>query len=141
MRFYLDSMVWIYAFEGNPMFGLAAQAFLRKLRSSGHTILVSHFLLGELLVLPIKNGDAFLTAAYRRAMLSSASVEIVPFTAETATIFATLRGKYRTQAADSIHLALAATAKADAFITIDTRLHSVSVQGIGQIADLAYPVI
>ena len=138
MRFYLDSMVWIYAFEGNPTFGAAAQSFLKKLRGAGHTTLVSHFLLAELLVLPIRDGDQFLIAAYKRAMLASASVDVVPFTAAAAATFATLRALQRTQPLDSIHLALAATAKADVFVTVDDRLHRLAVKGIGRIADLTY---
>jgi predicted nucleic acid-binding protein len=140
VRFYLDSMVWIYAFEGNPAFGAEAQSFFRRLRSGNHTILVSHFLLGELLVLPIRDADTFLIAAYKRAMLASATLEVVPFTAEVAATFATLRGLHRTQPADSIHLALSATAKADVFVTVDDRLQKLTVQGIGAIADLTYNI-
>ena len=140
MRFYLDSMVWIYAFEGNSPFAAPAQTLFRNLRAAGHTLLVSHFLLGELLVVPIRSGDSFLVASYKRALLASATVELVPFSAEVAVSFATLRARHRTQSADAIHLSLAATAQADIFVTADSRLQKLVVPGIGAIVDLAYSV-
>lgn len=133
MRVYLDSMVWIYALEGNKDFGAAAQSVFRKLRSANHTLLVSHFLLAELLVLPVRDSDAFTIATYRRMMLTSATTEVVPFTAEVALQFASLRAFHRTQAADSINLALAAGAQTDLFITNDKDLPKLTVAGIGKI--------
>jgi predicted nucleic acid-binding protein len=53
MRVYLDAMIWIYALEGRSAFSPAAQGFLRKLRAARHTIVVSHFLLAETLVVPV----------------------------------------------------------------------------------------
>lgn len=140
MRFYLDSMVWIYAFEGNPHFGSAAQSFIRNLRNGRHILLTSHFLLGELLVLPFRNNDSFLIAAYQQALTESATVEVVPFTSEVATTFAHCRAAHRTHQADSIHLALAASARSDFFVTVDSRLRNISFTGIGKIVDLTYSV-
>ena len=140
MRFYLDSMVWIYAFEGNPHFGSAAQSFIRGLRNGQHTLLTSHFLLGELLVLPLRNNNSFLIAAYKQALTESTTVEVVPFTAEVATTFARCRATYRTHPADSIHLALAASAGCDSFVTVDSRLQKLSLPGIGKIIDLTQSV-
>src|ERR1700676_5118076 len=116
-------MVWIYAFEGNSPFGAAAQTLLRNLRATGHTVLVSHFLLAELLVVPVRSGNTFLIASYKRAMLASSTVELASFTADAAVTFATRRARHRTPSADAIHLSLAATAQADVFVTADSRLH------------------
>jgi len=138
MRFYLDSMVWIYALEGNPHFGAASQALLRSIRAGGHTLLTSDFLLGEILVAPVRKSDTFTIAAYRRMMLDSAAVEIVPFTADTALHFATLRATLRTHPADSLHLALAASGNADIFVTGDSKLSKLSVSGVGRVVDLSF---
>jgi predicted nucleic acid-binding protein len=135
MRVYLDTMVWIYALEGNTQFGPTAQAMLRDIRAKQHTLLTSHFLLAELLVAPVRKGDTFTAASYRR-MLTSSSVEVIPFTTEVAVQFATLRAQFRTQAADSIHLALAAIAGADVFVTGDMGLAHVSLAGLGRVASL-----
>lgn len=87
MRFYLGSMVWIYAVEGSPEFGSAAQELLRGIRAGGHTLLTSQFLLGEILVVPVRKSDAFRIASYRRMLVETSAVEVVPFTVETAPPF------------------------------------------------------
>ena len=71
-------------------------------------------------------------------LVETSAVEVVPFTAETAVEFATIRGVHRTASPDSLHLALAASGKADVFVTGDGRLTKLSVPGIGTIADLRY---
>jgi predicted nucleic acid-binding protein len=138
VRFYLDSMVWIYLFEGNPEFGTAAQKLLSDLRAGGHTLLTSHFLLGEILVVPVRKKDAFTVASYRRLLVETSAVEVVPFTAETAVQFATIRAAHKTSSPDALHLALAASARADVFVTGDARLIGTSVSGLGRIVDLSY---
>lgn len=138
MRFYLDSMVWIYLIEGSPEFGTVAQALLSDIRAGGHTLLTSHFLLGEILVVPIRKNDAFTVAWYRRMLVETSAVEVVPFTAETAVQFATIRAAHRTSPPDALHLALAASGRADAFVTGDSGLAKLSVSGIGRIVDLGY---
>jgi predicted nucleic acid-binding protein len=84
VRFYLDSMVWIYLFEGNPQFGTVAQSILAGIRAGGHTLLTSNFLLGEILVEPVRKNDTFTVASYRRMLVENSAVEVVPFTTETA---------------------------------------------------------
>jgi predicted nucleic acid-binding protein len=136
MLFYLDSMVWIYALEGDPVFGGAAQRLLHNIRIDRHTLLTSYFLLGEITVLPARRQDAFTIASYRRLLLASPAVEVVPFEGEASSHFATLRANLRTKPADSIHLALAASAKADVFVTGDVRLQNLSIASIGRIQTL-----
>ncbi|HEX9202233.1 MAG TPA: type II toxin-antitoxin system VapC family toxin [Acidobacteriaceae bacterium] len=138
MRFYLDSMVWIYLIEGNPQFGTAVQSILSGVRAGGHTLLTSNFLLAEILVEPVRKKDAFTVASYRRMLVESSAVEVVPFTAETAVQFAAIRAAHRTSSPDSLHLALAASGGADVFVTGDGRLTKLSVSGIGRIVDLSF---
>jgi predicted nucleic acid-binding protein len=60
-------------------------------------------------------------------------VRIVPLSADAAERFADIRASTRVKPADALHLALAASAGADYFVTYDTKLHSVSVPGIAKI--------
>jgi predicted nucleic acid-binding protein len=131
-------MVWSYLIEGSPEFGTVAQALLSDIRAGGHTLLTSHFLLGEILVVPIRRNDAFAVASYRRMLVETSAVEVVPFTAETAVQFATIRAAHRTPSPDALHLALAASGRADVFVTGDGGLARLSVPGIGRIVDLSY---
>ncbi len=134
-RVYLDSMVWIYALEGNERFGAHAQALLTALRRGRHGLLASNFVLAEVLVAPRRDGDSALVQSYRWA-IRSREVELVPFTQRTAVAFADIRGRFRVKAPDAIHLALAATGSADVFVTVDERLQRLMVPGIGRIAGL-----
>ncbi len=136
MRLYLDTMVWVYALEGRSPSSPLAQDLLRSIRAGRHTVVASHFLLAEALVLPIRDNNAFLVAAYKRALLNSDFVSITHFDAAAATAFATLRASARIKSPDAIHLALAATASVDAFITTDDRLLKLSVPGLPRISDL-----
>ncbi len=136
MRLYLDTMVWIYALEGHPEFGARAQDLMARIRNGRHITVTSSFLLAETLVLPVRKSDFFLVGKFKRALLGSRSVEEVFFNNTTAMHFATLRAAHRVKQPDAIHLALAATAGADAFITTDDRLNKLSVSGIGLIGDL-----
>ena len=138
MRAYLDAMVWIYALEDHPTFGAAAQQLLLSLRAGRHTILSSHFLLAEVLVLPTRQRDAFTIAAYKRTLLVSDSVSVIPFHADAAGRFAELRATQRVKSPDAIHLALAASARADAFLTTDIRLLQLTIPGISRIGDLTF---
>lgn len=137
MRLYLDSMVWIYALEGNSKFGLAAQQLLNRIRAAGHTLLTSHFLLAELLVIPSRKGDLALSKLYTK-MLTGNGVELLPFTTDVAVRFAAIRAHFRAKSPDSLHLAFAADAGANVFVTADALLCRLSVSGIGLIADLSY---
>jgi predicted nucleic acid-binding protein len=140
MRLYIDTMVWIYALESHPEFGIPAQEFLRKVRRGRHRTVTSHFLLAETLVLPVRKNDTFSIAMYKLALLHTDSVQTVSFDEVAAMTFAQLRATHRTKSPDSIHLALAAKAQVDAFITTDTRLHTLTVPGISLIGDLTTPL-
>jgi len=133
-------MVWIYLFEGHPQFGTTVQTLLRQIRAGGHTLLTSQFLLGEILVRPVQKNDLHTAAYYRRLLVETPAVEVVPFTTETAMQFATIRALHRRTSPDSLHLALAASGRADMFVTGDGHLTGLAVSGIGQIVDLSYRV-
>lgn len=138
MRVYLDAMVWIYAFEGNSPFAAPAQQLLLHIQQSPHTVLVSHFLLAELLVVPVRRNDQFTVARYRHMLFDSAATEVVLFGTDAALRFAALRAAHRVRQPDAIHIALAATGGADAFLTGDDRLRKLIVPGIGLISDLHF---
>lgn len=136
MRLYLDTMVWIYAREGRSSFSPLAQDLFHRIRTGRHTIVASHLLLAEALVMPVRENNAFLIAAWKRSLSASDSVSIAPFDTATAMIFAALRASLRVKSPDALHLAIAANAQVDALITTDERLLKLTVPGIGRIGDL-----
>lgn len=131
MKFYLDTMIWVYYFERHPVFFPSAHAVISNIGKS-HTICASNLTLAEILVLPKRKADAFTAAQYRRFFLSP-KVEMIAFSTEVAERFADLRASTRVKPADALHLALAASAGVDYFVTNDEKLHSVTMPGIAHI--------
>jgi predicted nucleic acid-binding protein len=132
MNVYLDSMQWIYFFEQNPLFYPQTRSMILRAQAVRSNFLSSHLILAEVLVVPKKNGDVFTATRYRRFFLS-ASVNLIPFGTDVAERFADLRASTRVKPADALHLALAASAGTDYFVTTDTKLHSVTIPGISRI--------
>jgi predicted nucleic acid-binding protein len=132
MNVYLDSMQWIYFFEQNPLFFPQTRSMILRAQASHITFLSSHLILAEILVIPKRNGDLFTATKYRHFFLSSA-VKLIPFGTDTAERFADIRASTRARPADSLHLALAASAGTDYFVTTDTKLHSIKIPGIATI--------
>ena len=82
-----------------------------------------------MLVGPIKNGDSVTQQAVRD-YLQPPLVELLPFTLETTDHYARIRAANRVLPADAVHLATAAAARVDVFLTNDRSLHRMIVPGI-----------
>jgi predicted nucleic acid-binding protein len=134
MLVYLDTNIWVYAYENDPTFGPGARLFMQALRSGEHRIAGSLFVLNELLVLPTRNKDAFTVASYRR-LFAPANLELLPYTLACPQIYAQLRAFEGIKPLDAQHLATAAAGRVDLFVTHDVKLLSRSVPGIGAIVD------
>ena len=132
MKLYLDSMLWVYFFELNPRFHPPTRDLITRCQAAGHSFLSSYLVLAEVLVVPVGNRDVFTAARYRR-LFQSKAISLVPFGLDPAERFADLRAAARVKPADAQHLAMAASAGADCFVTYDAKLHSLSVPGIATI--------
>jgi predicted nucleic acid-binding protein len=64
------------------------------------------------------------------------SVEVIPYTLETADLYANLRATVGVSSSDAIHLACAAEARTDLFLTNDKNLVGKVIPGIQFIAGL-----
>jgi predicted nucleic acid-binding protein len=71
-----------------------------------------------------------------RAFFQSSAVEVLSFTLDMARRFAEIRTTQRVSPPDAIHLACAAQAGADLFLTNDHRLRNLVVPGIHIIAGM-----
>ena len=128
-RVYWDSMSFVYLLEGNPTFGPIAAGILREMNERQDTLCTSVFCIGEVLTGPRKIG---FHAAADKAMqfFASPSVEILPFTMETADRFSKVRAITGVSPPDAIHLATAAIAGVDVFLTNDRKLLQLQIPGI-----------
>ncbi len=139
MLVYLDTNIWVYAYEDDPTFGSASRHFMQTLRSGKHRIASSLFVLNELLVLPTRREDTFTIASYRR-LFAPPNLEILPYTLACAQTYAQLRAFSGIKPLDALHLATAAAAQVDLFVTHDTKLLSRTVPGIGAIIDTSFVI-
>ena len=90
---------------------------------------------GEVLTGPYKRGASDLALRVREVIRPPA-VELLPFTVETAERYARIRGDNRVSPPDAIHLASAAHAGVNLFLTNDHRLQGLVIPGIDFIAGM-----
>jgi predicted nucleic acid-binding protein len=71
-----------------------------------------------------------------RRFMHSGEIELLPFTAETAEQYSSVRAQTRLKAADSIHAASAILAKVNLFVTNDLEIRKQKIPGLPLIAGL-----
>jgi predicted nucleic acid-binding protein len=134
-KVYWDSMLFVYLLEGHPIFGPITAAILREMVERKDTLCTSVFSVGEVLTGPRKNGfqDA---ADQAMRFFAGSTVEVLPFNLATSDRFSKVRASTGVSPPDAIHLATAAIASADVFLTNDKKLLQLHIPGIGYIAGL-----
>jgi predicted nucleic acid-binding protein len=133
-RIFWDTNLFIYLFEGSAVFGGQVASLREKMLRRGDQLVTSTLTLGEVLVKPMKEGDAKLFQEYADAL--PAVAVLLPFDEKAATVYAKLRGDSGLRASDAIQLACAASFGVDLFVTNDARLHNRQVPGIQFIVPL-----
>ena len=134
-RVYWDSMLFIYLLEANPVFGERVQRLHEAMLRRGDILCTSIFTVGEVLTGPRKRNDAAGISGLKK-FFGSKEVEILPFTIEAADRYSMIRAEARVRQADGIHLATAAAAGVDVFVTNDGELRKLVIPGIRFFADL-----
>ena len=139
-RVYWDTMLFIYLLEGHPTFAPRARQLLERAYRRGDSLFTSYLALGELLAGAEKSPDPAKTLAMRNT-IEEMGFSCLPFDGGAVVPFARLRAKQKVKIADSIHLACAASAGVDLFLTGDQHLAKLDVPGIQFIADFNNPVL
>src|SRR5947209_2324808 len=134
-RVYWDSMLFTYMIEAHEDHGIRVKQILATLLKRRDTVCTSVFTLGEVLTGPYIAGAIELASKVREA-IRPPQVELLPFNADTAERYAQIRARNRVSPADAIHLASAAAAGVDLFLTNDRRLAKLVIDGIDFIAGL-----
>jgi predicted nucleic acid-binding protein len=134
-RIYWDAMVFIYLIEDHRAFAPKVQRIYERMLERKDTLYTSAFTVGESLVGPVKGRDARLAARMKTTFRGS-EVNLLPFLASTAEIYADIRANFPVKTPDAIHLATAAEIRADLFLTNDKQLHRLTIPGISFIAGL-----
>jgi predicted nucleic acid-binding protein len=139
-RIYWDTMLFIYWLENNAQFAKRVGAIHTRMQERGDQLITGAFTFGEVLAGPYRTG-AVKVADEAKRLLSRAVSEVVPFTLETADHYARIRGKLGVPPADAIHLACAAQAGTDLFLTNDNNLVGKVVPGIQFIASIESQIL
>lgn len=139
-RIYWDSMLFIYWLDDNPLFARRVASIHARMRERNDELITSAVTLGEVLAGVYRKGSASRADEVRSALLNLLS-EVVPFTVETADHYAQIRGNTNIASPDAIHLACAASAGTDLFLTNDKSLAGRVIPGIQFIAGLDSNII
>jgi len=128
-------MLFVYWFEDDPRHAERVNQVFARMVQRGDALCTSVFTLGEVLTGPYKKKE--IESVQRlRAFFQPPHVELLPFTVETADNFARIRGQHKISPADAIHLATAASAGVDLFLSNDRRLQKLVIPGIDFIAGM-----
>lgn len=134
-RIYWDTMLFIYLLEDHPQYAKRVEDIHSRMLERGDQLLTGSFTFGEVLAGVYRRGDSHLAQDVRK-QLQELVTEVVPFTLETADQYAQIRGRLGVASADAIHLASAAQANTDLFLTNDKRLAGKFAKGIHFVASL-----
>ena len=128
-------MLFIYWLEDHPQYAPRVDAIRSRMEQRRDQLITGAFTFGEVLAGAYRKGAPQLAEESRR-LLRNVVAEAIPFPLETADRYARIRGTPGITPADAIHLASAAQAGTDLFLTNDKRLVGKIVPGIQFITSL-----
>jgi predicted nucleic acid-binding protein len=134
-RIYWDTMLFVYWIEDHPRYAKRVGELLLKMKQRQDQLCTSTFAVGEALVGPSKAGNKEV-AVKMLDVFRSGFVEVIPFGLEAAELYAGIRATQSLSPPDAIHLACAAQARVDLFLTNDHALIGKVIPGIQFIAGI-----
>jgi predicted nucleic acid-binding protein len=134
-------MIFIYWLEENPQFGKRVDAIWSRMQERNDQLITGALAFGEVLAGAYQRGANKERIQEVRAALEIAVSGVIPFTSETADLYGRIRGSLKISSADAIHLACAASAGTDLFLTNDKNLVGRVIPGIQFIAGLNSDII
>jgi uncharacterized protein len=138
-RIFFDTMLFIYWLEGHRQYNSRVQEILLRTAERDDQLCTSSLSVGEILVGLRKHG-ALDTMREVQDFFRHGPIEVIPFTLQVADLYAEIRARLSVSSADAIHLACAASAGTDLFLTNDNNLVGKFVPGIQFIASLDTPL-
>jgi len=130
-----DTMLFAYFFEDHKEFKPKVAAITQRMEEHGDTLCTSVFTVGEVLAGPNRT-QHWDEISEVRAFFRSPDLRLLEFKLSTAEIFGEIQAQRGISSGDAIHLACAAEARVDLFLTHDKRLAKKIVPGIQPIATL-----
>jgi len=135
----VDSMLFVYHFEGHERFGPAAGRLLAAAEAGRCRLVASVLARLEVLVVPRRHGREDLCQRYRDLFDSFPNLTVLPIGPEIAEIAADLRAAHNLRTPDALHLATALQAGAKAFVSGDRRIRGVEEIEVVDLEEAALP--
>jgi predicted nucleic acid-binding protein len=139
-RIFWDSMLFAYLLDNHPVYETRVLEILRRSVERGDSLFTSFLALGEIMAGAKKSPDPKKRPAVREA-IQIMGFAFLPFDAGAVGPFSDIRATTRVKAADAIHLACAASAGVDLFLTGDKQLVKLNIPGIHFIVDFNLPIL
>jgi predicted nucleic acid-binding protein len=139
-RVFWDTMMFIYLLDEHPTFEPQVRSKLERSYSRGDSLVTSYLALGELMA---GSKQSAVKRDSIRTAISNLGFSFLPFDGACPAVFAKLRFESKLKAPDAIHLACAASASVDMYLTGDAQLlnRRLHVPGIQFIADFTLPIL
>ena len=134
-RIYWDTMLFVYWLEDHPQYARRVSQIAARMEERGDELCTSTFAVGEVLT-GFQKRSATDRVARILATFERPTITVLPFTLAVASHYARIRAGLGVSAPDAIHLACAAEAGTDLFLTNDAKLLGKIVPGIQFIAGL-----
>jgi predicted nucleic acid-binding protein len=128
-------MIFAYWLEDSGKLGKRVEHIHKTMLQRRDVLCSSLFILSELLVGPLKEGDSS-AAGKLEQFFHSDNVSMLPYTGSSVRVFAELRAHHGVKSLDALQLAIAADAGVELFLTHDRRLHKLVMPGLPFIATL-----
>jgi predicted nucleic acid-binding protein len=139
-RIYWDSMLFIYLLEKHPDYASRVRYLLGRSYARADFLFTSYLTLGEVLAGADKSPSPGV-AQKIRTDLDALGFSYLAFGEAPVKPFGEIRSRNRLKVADSIHLACAASAGIDVFLTGDRQLVGLTIPGIQFIVDFQAEVL
>jgi len=139
-RIFWDTMLFVYVLEDHPSFSPRAHDLLARSRRRCDRLYTSYLAIGEVLAGVEKSAHPEAARAVWDSV-EAMDFTLLPFDGGAVSAFSKLRAREGLKAPDAIHLACAASAGIDLFLTGDRKLTQLDVPGIQFIADFNAPIL
>ncbi len=103
----LDTMVFIYLFEDDPVYGAPCERLLKEAAVGVFSGIVTPITMAEILVKPLKNKRSDIADRYRQALRNLPNVQPCVFNLETGMMAGALRAQYGFPLPDAMQAAAA----------------------------------
>lgn len=130
-RIGIDTSVFIYFIEENPVWADRAAEVFKWLETAPHSAVASTLTLTELLTQPYREADQRLVNRYFALLTSFPNLEWVAPDLGIADSAAAMRAGYQLRTPDALHIATAVRSGATAFLTNDVAMSRVAEIEVG----------